>query len=100
MSGKHTPGPWQEDGRHVIARNLSGELSYKDSICTVCNCYGPADHANAQLISSAPDMLAALQTCQSVLNAFFASPLSMPGRRATVAMNEARAAIAKATGGE
>ena len=83
---QHTPGPWATDGReygwHVL--DLTGKR-----LATVWR--GRADGAkNARLIAAAPELLAALEACLAVPNK----------NRPDYIWANARAAIAKATGGQ
>lgn len=90
MKAKHTPGPWRvhpEDVEKVIQSSqgvavMSGML--RDTI---------EREANARLIASAPDLLAALKCCLVALETIPAE-LRDPGQ-----MLMARAAIARAEGG-
>ena len=82
---KGTPGPWAcHDGIETYAHRVS---SHRLSPA-VCDVYRSAD---ARLIAAAPELLEALQTMVRV---------SDEGRRPRAARNKARAAIAKATGGD
>ena len=99
---QHTPGPWvfTED---PLSRNpsltwningfhpVAGFLSPQD--CQLATVYDV--EANARLIAAAPDLLAALT---NILARVEASPTLLPHISADV-RNEARAAIARATGG-
>lgn len=95
MSAKHTPGPWLVDGNVI-----RGDAQINGSVSVACvldvaypygRWAGESAKANAKLISAAPDLLAALQ---SVL----ANSLDSQGL--ADAHKQARAAIAKATGGK
>lgn len=86
LLAQHTPGPW-----HAMPFN-GGETIYAHDNHRVAECLATGKHgekheANARLIAAAPELLAALQ------NILAANP-----DLAEVA-DEARAAIAKATGG-
>lgn len=92
MSARHTPGPWEAMPTSVRAPNDVKTFT------TVCQCIcgmktGEEVRANAQLISAAPDLLAALRDCVAALIAIQLSPYH---KREVV--EAARAAIAKATG--
>ncbi len=81
MKTTHTPRPWaiasyDDDNNRVLFAGLCDSKPASDA---------------------APELLAALKECERVLNANFASPNTIEGRRALAAMNVARAAIAKAT---
>lgn len=62
---KHTPGPWFVDGHEVY----SHDTTHAD--CTIriadSTTLGESKHANARLISSAPDLLAAAKHALTVL---------------------------------
>jgi hypothetical protein len=116
---KHTPGPWQIKNdyteRHIVIANVDGE-TFTDgtSSCSydfVCDTYGDGDDdsrsmavaiANARLIASAPDLLAALTLCQSAL-AMMIAPDAIKNTtvlnafaQANEAEAKSRAALAKA----
>ena len=69
MKVKHTPGPWQV--RHFNPTEVcdcDGEIRGCSGIArTSTNSPMPERVANAKLIAAAPDLLAALQQCESVL---------------------------------
>lgn len=94
----HTPGPWHlEDGLIVAIRN-----NVPVPVAEPRYVAAPIDHsqtrvrneeaANARLISAAPDLLDAL--------AGMLSDYAEHGEIKNGSMQEARAAIAKATGGQ
>jgi hypothetical protein len=88
METKHTPGPWTiaDDMRGIGNARVAGVLDANG--IGVANC-GSHGEANARLIAAAPDMLDALYTLLDAID----------GNRITVGdCNQARAAIAKATG--
>ncbi len=105
MSTQHTPGPWLADLEiyPVMVRSQSETWPLVDEIgneegragAFVCNTGD--NKANALLIAAAPDLLEALKEM-----------LAMPEHDGTFSMgklrkatkDQARAAIAKATGGE
>jgi hypothetical protein len=88
---KHTPGPWSATG-------ASGRLQINDAtgeMIAVIRYLGNSEEAiaseaaNARLMATAPDLLEALQVLLD----------SVEGNRVTVGdCNQARAAIARATG--
>lgn len=87
---KHTPGPWHE-GSHRSIESQSGTL------CEVYSHMGIAEaDANQKLIAAAPDLLASLREALKIVDAY---RRASGGDGDITAMN-ARAAIAKATGGE
>lgn len=92
MNTQHTPGPWNYSGPCEITGRYSifhnGPLAY----CADTTAKPGDGEANARLIAAAPDLLAALQNVAACFDAN--DPDSMAN-----AMADARAAIAKATGG-
>ena len=87
-AANHTPGPW----RHV--RNAKGELFI---LAFGGQTELPETEANARLIAAAPDLLAALQTViESADDTGCSSDLTVVE---SAAVDQARTAIAKATGG-
>ena len=59
---KHTPGPWavmQNPGDPADKRIYVGTV--KKPIADICGLYGDESHANACLISCAPELLEALE---------------------------------------
>lgn len=94
---KHTSGPWTVDpGQGDYMGAILGASGVP--VCTFgyCTTYYPVEgdpptDADARLIASAPDLLEALQQCID-----FLPDRGLPG----IAKDKARAAIAKATGGE
>lgn len=93
---KHTPGPWHCDGISEYTGELLVRAENGDTVARVC-CYGPqsetpfAQAHNARLIAAAPDLLEALKGLLNYENLGAYD-------RADV-RKQARAAIAKATGG-
>lgn len=100
MTAKHTPGPWtpefgeayrvraQQDGGQVaIMMNLKG----RHGLAGRRN--GDEVAANARLIAAAPELLEALKACAAVC-----AGETMNKRGLISALEQARAAIAKATG--
>ena len=115
MNTKHTPGPWQVCNEHMVFSALgadSGDGARADDNDGWCICicqgdevpmtswggtnvplgWGPT-RANARLIASAPELLAA---CAGLLDALRTSGVSNGAIR--FAEDQARAAIAKAEG--
>lgn len=100
---KHTPGPWKlaeaVQGKYTKT-NLRRIRSEREGLehGAVCEVYGIADgteaHANAVLIASAPELLAALQSLMQ--HPHLTSYALLDDR----VMQEARDAIAKAIGKE
>lgn len=106
MNTKHTPGPWQ------IARNdFCAWITNQTGKAQIAKAFQPAGmtpetcDANAKLIASAPDLLAALELCGaaltsalSVINAEDETGKAYPVTRDQIAEAlAARAAIARAT---
>ena len=95
MTAKHTPGPWAilpraVGGYEVQGTDADGEGSFVEVVAT---CHR---EANAQLIATAPDLLAALKMAAHCLQWHVANhPTGMDAK----ALADAKAAIAKATGG-
>jgi hypothetical protein len=85
---KHTPGPWKES-KNVMEQPVIESVRPDNDAFIICQTFGPDKHDNARLIAAAPELLEALRTA---LDASWNGP--MPD----YARDEARAAIAKATG--
>ena len=76
MNTKHTPGPWEnvgttvfaltpDKGRHAVNRFFAGVQSAgQEHEATVSECM-----ANARLMAASPNLVAALQTAESILRA-------------------------------
>ena len=90
MNTKHTPGPWR-----ALESKSSQHQVWKgdDHIASAWGTDVPGDEqlANARLIAAAPELLDALKRIVSVAS------VELTGRRDDV-LEQARAAIAKATG--
>jgi len=88
---QHTPGPWQENEGFIVGPDFE----------TICDprCLPPTDEnirtmeANARLIASAPDLLAALE---GLYKAVLTEPYAGKPKDMAAAFVAARAAIAKA----
>ncbi len=93
MKTNHTPGPWSLVGMLI-------EAPREQAICSMkpphFNGYANAE-ANARLIASAPDLLAACQNAANVLAALATGHLESIDRDSP-ALAQLRAAIAKAKG--
>ena len=91
MSTQHTPGPWS-----VVEDRVPASLEIFADKSAICECWRRADvateMANARLISAAPDLLEALRNIVS-------AALRHQLEESDLEVVEARAAIAKATGG-
>ena len=104
MNAKHTPGPWavghemnsERPGSVPVVAMVRDSLGGKMHVAFVNGMAGEQE-ANARLIASAPDMLAALRGMLDGLRV----PTSVDDQNAEreEACAAARAAIAKATGG-
>lgn len=109
MSTEHTPGPWHVTADYCGALAVNDHLQFPSEF-PVALIGGPlADkRANARLIAAAPDLLAALERVENRLTmaarAFYGAGRAKDLRAALdnwIADAEtARAAIAKAKGGE
>ena len=96
---QHTPGPWRvrKDGSGRLAR-VSDETHEFDCVVT------PSLHrdaelmeANARLIAAAPELLAALRSCEETLREYTSHEgLPRTGAKRADAIDAARAAIEKA----
>ena len=87
---KHTPGPWAiyvNAHSDIVIRKMSKDGYELCSIARVSSGY-----ANARLIASAPELLEALTDC--VEHMHWTQP------QGEAALKKAKAAIAKATGGD
>jgi len=102
MSAQHTPGPWVQHPSYpwIIKTDYRPIADVEDGL-TVCNTAGhensgffptPGEgRANARLIAAAPELLAALQ---NLADRVYAEGSAYCAEE----VEEARAAIAKATG--
>jgi hypothetical protein len=88
MNAKHTPGPWAVEGRLV-----GGCDRVRVADCLVPERDTYVNAANARLIASAPDLLAALRGMVDAVNVPELDPLAV-----FVSIERARAAIAKSEG--
>jgi len=92
---KHTPGPWRID---PIKAHANGNRRIMAEQCTTVAVVPEHLAADARLIAAAPDLLEALQeVCARLLYRGVSTNAGRPDR---TALEIARAAIAKATGGE
>ena len=114
MKTQHTPGPWRTGGcgddgwRMIIGAQTRFLTAYKetyltDIAATSCSDNPEEDLANARLIASAPDLLAALENQVNCWEAMLEHALRLEDSGMAYscrnAIHHARAAIAKATGG-
>lgn len=107
---KHTPGPWVVDGEDDIVPDVPCILIVCEGkrVCDVSSTLKDdgefvltdQDRANAHLIAAAPDLLEALEwTMRFVEQVRAESPLPA-GSGEDISYKEARAALAKAYGGQ
>jgi len=95
MKTQHTPGPWRIDGLLIKAIDHGKWFGIAKAGGTKLTIDG--NMANAALIASAPDLLAALENALNVLAGIATGDLKTIGRDSP-AIAQARAAIAKARG--
>lgn len=102
MSTKHTPGPWSANFTRLSGLAIGFHITDKKhgSLRPICEAYdktGAMDpdeiDANARLIAAAPELLNALQVLLSLHDARVDTADAW-----NISMEEARSAIAKATG--
>ena len=95
MSTQHTPGPWKLDGAantgDLDIISPTGRIAMLD--CEFSEASEDVLTADARLIAASPELLAALQRALAAIEYYHARE----GSPETLA--DARAAIAKATGG-
>lgn len=111
MSAQHTPGPWEsvkEDGdewwfggtggRQICIRAVGGKSWESFAVLGAEEAETEAD-ANARLIAAAPELLEALRSAVHLYTQYgLVSGAPVDGISGGQWVNEARAAIAKATG--
>ena len=88
MSAKHTPGPWHTAGDQGVQIR-----SQRDQIAKVWTMRGNEWKANARLIAAAPELLEALRAVDVLFG-----HLAIDSTQ-RIWLDNARAAIAKATAG-
>jgi hypothetical protein len=94
---KPTPGPWTATHDELECFKLeAGDVAIIDG-CGCCNSPWLSSDADARLIAAAPDLL---QACQLIVSAFDELKQTSAARYEPLQINAARAAIAKATGGQ
>ena len=111
MSNEHTPGPWRTSPANKGSgdRDMFVMADKPEGQAELAKVYDWAEYggslpaeANAKLIAAAPEMLAALEAVEALINerpAVVGAP-SLEGRAAARSVfDRARAAINKATGG-
>ena len=101
----HTKGPWEYRDSKIVAVNVRPDWAdvggpYADERVTVVNLFGAMGgddtKADAALIAASPDLLAALCRLMDLITA--TGPRCIADYKIPIA--NAKAAIAKATGGE
>ena len=99
---KHTPGPWINIGNGDIVAISENYCGGEKDIASVFLTSNDEDEWNARLIAAAPDLLEALKMTAQQLetDAIFMSLSGASGNHQAEVALVARAAIAKATGGE
>jgi hypothetical protein len=113
MRPAHTPGPWvigsqvTGDGFNLWSESTNDVVAWvaplRNSVDEESGCreVDPADmhqHPDARLIAAAPDMLEALHRADAALSLLCA--MGTADRHDRSALDQIRAAIAKATGGD
>jgi len=97
MKAKHTPGPWftvREGFSAVyVEARIEGGMLQEVAMCGPTEAGPSQQEANAALIAAAPDLLETLQVLLSLHDACVDTADAW-----NASMEEARAAIAKATG--
>ena len=95
---QHTPGPWKIDDALKTSTVITDDT---DMVICQIHGLGPGANADGRLITAAPDLLEALKRFVKVMDESYDYPdTSGEVQRLREAANEARAAIAKATGGD
>lgn len=103
MARKHTPGPWTvatytgNCGAYHITE-AEKMISGMHDAEGWTESQSMMDEANARLIAAAPELLEALEYCERAMTLAVACSGATPEEGS--ALQKARAAIAKATGGE
>lgn len=96
MNTKHTPGPWSYDSEGYVYGGEQG-LIITDPSCSNPDISADQNEANARLIAAAPELLTALE---NVIQFHYGNK-GLRGECDHIGwVRVARAAIAKATGGE
>jgi hypothetical protein len=99
MSAEHTPGPWvvYDDSNNGKTNRIEIAALGK-TVARIYHSVPEEDLPNARLIAAAPDLLEALQDFLNWSNSVYYGEDTR--RELVMAKNKARAAIAKATGGQ
>jgi len=102
MNTNHTPAPWKIDGGSNKKGDLfiwrDGQYIGGHAIATIHNEIQEGAKANARLIASSPDLLAALEEIAKGEGAFSLDPLTHAGNTIENMKAIARAAIENAKG--
>ena len=102
MNAQHTPGPWKFGGWGSCGI-FAHDGKQVARVRSTCQMYDGESTANAQLLASAPDLLAALEASEAELTRMHGravGPGAPLGNGSTsMAIRQARAAIAQAEGG-
>lgn len=97
----HTPGPWENMGFYISARNASLPLPNSQCIAKASPNHdrvGGDTLANARLIASAPELLSALIKLEKASRNVLDTSATHDGIENCKTLLEARIAIAKAKG--
>ncbi|MGS6394294.1 hypothetical protein ACVG01_17090 [Pseudomonas aeruginosa] len=98
----HTPGPWEierySDGLIQIVGNIRAVSDHEEHVTTVVEAVTRGDEANARLIAAAPELLEALQGMIEVYGGQYNDDCLPKSSTELELIQQARAAIAKATG--
>lgn len=65
MTTKHTPGPWTVSDNH--GKRYIEPVGDNAPVAMICRGHDDAYSANANLIAAAPELLEALEDCQTAL---------------------------------
>jgi hypothetical protein len=98
LKPKHTPGPWLAQTHHKVnTKNGKCNVIHKDGpmFCIIDGVPFREAQANARLIAAAPDLLETVERMTKLLESIERET----GYCTTVTQRDARALIAKVTGG-
>lgn len=103
MNAQHTPGPWKAESAKDYASGRHDDKRWTVHangmpLIAIVDQYRGQAQANARLIASAPELLAALERVAEDLE-YFASEVPPSKDECGAMAKAARAAIAKAKGG-
>lgn len=92
----HTPGPWKSErnaggGKTIFSENLN--------IIFVGDFLGLRRDENERLVTTAPELLAALQDCYDVIGCYVTESLTV-SRESEIALRRAKYTMEKADGQE